>query len=110
MDKIGKKLNAIWEELRKLPAIFEKSSDALIKASEKIDKQGDDLAKTTQEVADIAKNFALIMTETEKGKTITGTVNVENLYEDITKALSENAPAPTEFNYEELAKLINLLS
>ena len=100
MDKIGKKLNAIWEELRKLPEMFQKSSDALIKASEKIDKQGDELAG-------IAKNFALIMTESEKGKTITGTVNVENLYQDITKALSENAPAPTEFDYEELAKLIN---
>lgn len=98
--KLGTKLNAIWLELRKLPESMEKAVSALLKSSEKIDKQTDDLAG-------IAKNFALIMEESEKGKTITGTVNVENLYEDIAKALSENAPEPTEFDYAELAKLIN---
>lgn len=98
--KLGTKLNNIWLELRKLPESMEKAVSALLKSSEKIDKQ-------TDELAGIAKHFALIMEDSEKGKTITGTVNVENMYEDISKALSENAPDIKDFDYAELAKLIN---
>lgn len=98
--KLGTKLNNIWLELRKLPESMEKAVSALLKSSEKIDKQSEGLA-------DIAKHFALIMEESEKGKTITGTVNVDNLYEDISKALSDNAPEVKDFDYAELAKLIN---
>lgn len=100
-NKIGKKLNAVWEELRKLPDLFTQ----LFERQKKLEDKLVDNQKAFEQAVD---KFAVIVADSNNGeKTVVGTVNIENLYEEIDKALKENASEPFSLDYEELGKLFD---
>lgn len=100
-NKIGKKLNAVWEELRKLPDLFTQ----LFERQKKLEDKLADNQKSFEQAVD---KFAVIVADSNNGeKSVVGTVNIENLYEEIDKALKENASEPFSLDYKELEKLFD---
>ncbi len=98
---LGKKLNAIWQEMRALPSLFEKLFEQQEKTAKKVDESREDFTKAVKE-------FAAIVADSNNGeKTVVGTVKIDQLYEEIERALKETATEPFVLDYEELSKLFD---
>ena len=98
---LGKKLNAIWQEMRVLPSLFEKLFSQQQQTDKKIDQSRKDFTEAVKE-------FAAIVADSNKGeKTVVGTVKIDQLYEEIERALKQTATEPFVLDYEELSKLFD---
>lgn len=96
----GKKLNAIWEQVRKTP---ETISKALSEGLLSIAKGLESLAKTQSEQKQTLDKLLVISQKDEGKRVIEGVVSVKDLYVEIDKALKENKPK--DIDYPELQKM-----
>lgn len=104
MDKFGKKLNSIWEEIRNLPeGIGKVTADALTNVAKSIDAS----SKANNEVKAVLDKLLITSEGDDKKRTVQGTVTVEGLYDELNKALKDNAP--TDFDYPELKEMFRVL-
>lgn len=101
MDKkIGQKLNHIWEELRTLPEhVAKTTSDALTHVAKSLEG----FTKAQTDTKGVLDKLLVISESDDKKRMVEGIVEVKDLYDELDKALKDNAPAAID--YPELEKM-----
>jgi hypothetical protein len=98
---LGKKLNAIWREVRKVPTSIKQ---ATAEGWDKIGKSFDGFSKAQSDQKQVLDKL-LVISQNDKGKrTVDGVVSVKDLYTEVKRALVDTKPEA--INYEQMGKIL----